>query len=242
MPPALLRTWHARGVALTQGYGLTEASPNVLCLPDDDAPGARRLGRHALPARRRRGRRPGDRRTARRRGRGRAARARALACSPGYFRDPDATAAALGDGWLHTGDLVRRDADGYFTIVDRLKDIYISGGEGVAPAEVEAVLMGHPAVADVAVVGVPDDRWGEAGSAWVVLRPRCDHGCRGARRVRPRLARRLQGAPRRALHRRDPALDGGEGAAPGARRARRAARRARPPTRPPRPTPEEASR
>jgi fatty-acyl-CoA synthase len=64
---------------------------------------------------------------------------------------------------------VRRDADGTFTIVDRIKDIYISGGEGVAPAEVEAVLMGHPAVADVAVVGVPDERWGEAGAAWVVV-------------------------------------------------------------------------
>jgi fatty-acyl-CoA synthase len=89
----------------------------------------------------------------------------------GYFRDPDATAAALHDGWLRTGDLVRRDADGYFTIVDRLTDVYISGGEGVSPAEVESVLIAHPAVADVAVVGVPDERWGEAGSAWVVLRP-----------------------------------------------------------------------
>ncbi|MDF2575913.1 MAG: acid--CoA ligase, partial [Agromyces sp.] len=88
----------------------------------------------------------------------------------GYFRDAAATGAALVDGWLRTGDLVRRDADGYFTIVDRIKDIFISGGEGVAPAEVEAVLMSHPAVADVAVVGVPDERWGEAGAAWVVVR------------------------------------------------------------------------
>ena len=167
MPPALLRTWHARGVALTQGYGLTEASPNVLCLPDEDA--RRRAGSAGKPY-------PhvdvavadpvtGERLDGE-------AEGELLVHGPsvfaGYFRDPAGTAAALHDGWLHTGDLVRRDADGYFAIVDRIKDIYISGGEGVAPAEVEAVLLGHPAVADVAVVGVPDERWGEAGVAWVV--------------------------------------------------------------------------
>lgn len=170
MPPALLRTWHRRGVALTQGYGLTEASPNVLCLPDREA--TSRVGSAGLPyahvdvavadpvtGERLDGPAEGE----------------LLVSGPGvfagYFRDPDATAAALGGGWLHTGDLVRRDADGYFTVVDRLTDVYIAGGEGVSPAEVESVLIGHPAVADVAVVGVPDDRWGEAGSAWVVLRP-----------------------------------------------------------------------
>ncbi|UIP58191.1 class I adenylate-forming enzyme family protein [Agromyces marinus] len=170
MPPALLRTWHARGVALTQGYGLTEASPNVLCLPDREA--RERVGsagvayahvdvRVADPA-------TGELLAG-------AAEGELLVAGPGvfpgYFRDPEATAAALRDGWLHTGDLVRRDADGHFTIVDRLSDVYISGGEGVSPAEVESVLIAHPAVADVAVVGVPDERWGEAGSAWVVLRP-----------------------------------------------------------------------
>jgi fatty-acyl-CoA synthase len=170
MPPALLRTWHARGVALTQGYGLTEASPNVLCLPDREA--TRRVGSAGLPyahvdvA-------VADPATGEVLDGG--AEGELLVAGPGvfagYFRDPDATAAALRGGWLRTGDLVRRDADGYFTIVDRLTDVYISGGEGVSPAEVESVLMGHPAVADVAVVGVPDDRWGEAGSAWVVLRP-----------------------------------------------------------------------
>jgi fatty-acyl-CoA synthase len=88
----------------------------------------------------------------------------------GYFRDPAATAAVLADGWLRTGDLVERDADGYIRVVDRLKDIYISGGENVAPAEVEAVLLAHPAVAQAAVVGVPDERWGESGAAFVVVR------------------------------------------------------------------------
>ena len=89
----------------------------------------------------------------------------------GYFRDPAATAAVLAGGWLHTGDLVERDADGSIRVVDRLKDIYISGGENVSPSEVEAVLLSHPAVAQAAVVGVEDPRWGETGLAFVVVRP-----------------------------------------------------------------------
>lgn len=89
----------------------------------------------------------------------------------GYFRDPEATAAVLHDGWLWTGDVAVRDEQGYLRIVDRLRNIYISGGENVAPAEVEGVLRRHPAVADAAVVGVPHPRWGEAGVALVVVRP-----------------------------------------------------------------------
>jgi fatty-acyl-CoA synthase len=89
----------------------------------------------------------------------------------GYFRDPAATAAVLADGWLRTGDLVERDPEGYIKVVDRLKDIYISGGENVAPAEVEATLLNHPAVAQAAVVGVADEQWGESGRAFVVVRP-----------------------------------------------------------------------
>src|SRR5690606_22503796 len=90
---------------------------------------------------------------------------------PGYFRNEEATALALRDGWLHTGDLVRRDADGYFQVIDRISDIYISGGESISPSEIEGVLAAHPAVADVAVVGVPDERWGEVGVAFIVTRP-----------------------------------------------------------------------
>ena len=170
MPAPLLRTWHRRGVALTQGYGLTEASPNVLCLPDEDA--TTRVGSAGKPY-------PhvdvaladpvtgevfdGP------------ARGELLVRGPGvfagYLHDPTTSEQVLHGGWLHTGDLMERDADGYYTIVDRLKDIYISGGESIAPAEVEAVLARHPAVADVAVVGVPHDRWGEVGVAWVVIRP-----------------------------------------------------------------------
>ena len=170
MPAPLLRIWHRRGVALSQGYGLTEASPNVLCLANEDA--ARMVGYSGKPY-------PhvavavADPVT------GKildgAASGELLVGGPGvfagYFRDPAATAAVLAGDWLRTGDLVERDAEGYIKVVDRLKDIYISGGENVAPAEVEAALLAHPAVAQAAVVGVADERWGETGVAFVVIRP-----------------------------------------------------------------------
>ena len=88
----------------------------------------------------------------------------------GYWGQPDATAQAFRDGWFRTGDGGRMDADGYLFIADRLKDMVISGGENVYPAEVEAALRGHPSVADAAVIGIPDERWGEAVHAVVVLR------------------------------------------------------------------------
>ena len=169
MPEPLLRLWHGRGVALTQGYGLTEASPNVLCLADEDA--RSRVGSAGKPY-------PhvevrivdpatgevleGE------------AQGELIVGGPGvfagYFRDPESTSQTLRDGWLHTGDLVQRDSEGYFRIIDRIKDIFITGGESVAPAEVESVLHGHPAVADAAVIGVPDAKWGEVPVAFVVRR------------------------------------------------------------------------
>ena len=88
----------------------------------------------------------------------------------GYWGQPETTAQALRDGWLHTGDGGRMDDEGYLFIADRLKDMIISGGENVYPAEVEAALRSHPAVADAAVIGVPDRRWGEAVHAVVVAR------------------------------------------------------------------------
>ncbi|MGM7424409.1 class I adenylate-forming enzyme family protein [Cellulosimicrobium sp. CpK407] len=170
MPEPLLRTWHRRGVALSQGYGLTEAGPNVLCLPDDQA--RERLGSAGTPyphvevavadpvtGRHLDGPAAGE------------LLVRGPGVFAGYFRDEAATAAVLHDGWLRTGDLVERDADGYYRVVDRFKDVFIVGGENVTPSEVEAVLRRHPGVADVAVVGVPDVRWGEVGAAFVVPRP-----------------------------------------------------------------------
>jgi fatty-acyl-CoA synthase len=92
-------------------------------------------------------------------------------CS-GYFGNPEATAQAVDDeGWFHTGDMAKYDEEWYFYIVDRKKDMFISGGENVYPAEIEAVLYKHPAVHMCAAIGVPHPKWGEAGMACVVLKP-----------------------------------------------------------------------
>ena len=85
-----------------------------------------------------------------------------------YWQDPVRTKETIKDGWLHTGDLARMDEDGYFYLVDRAKDMYISGGENVYPAEIERVLRGHPCVEDVVVLGIPDATWGEVGCAFAI--------------------------------------------------------------------------
>ncbi len=162
MPQALLHTWQERGVEIVQGYGLTEAAPNVLCLPPEDA--MRKAGSAGKPY-------PFVETTL---SRDRELLVRGPNVFPGYWRNPEATAAVLRDGWLRTGDVAEIDDEGCHWIRGRLKDMYISGGENVYPAEVETVLHEHPAVADVAVVGVPDERWGEVGVAFVVVRTTVD--------------------------------------------------------------------
>ena len=199
MPSALPAAWAARGVTLTQGYGLTEAAPNVLRLPPDEASanvGA--VGRpypHVdvasptpTPACRSRVRRPASSGCA------------ARASSPGTSAIPRPPSGRDGGEWLRTGDLVHRDADGVYRIVDRIKDIFISGGENVAPAEVEQALRLHPLIEAAAVVGVPDRVWGERGVAFVVPSPAAAIGRRGAR-ARAVRARRVQGARSRRLRR-----------------------------------------
>jgi long-chain acyl-CoA synthetase len=89
----------------------------------------------------------------------------------GYWQNPAATAATIIDGWLYTGDIGRMDEDGYFSIVDRKKDLIITGGYNVYPAEIEDVLYQHPAVLEACVVGVKDERLGEVGRAFVVAKP-----------------------------------------------------------------------
>ena len=87
----------------------------------------------------------------------------------GYWNSPEATAAVMKNGWLHTGDLVRQDREGYFYVVGRKKEMFISGGENVYPAEIEKVLRGLPGVREAAVIGVPHPKWGECGKAFVAL-------------------------------------------------------------------------
>ena len=157
MPEALLETWAARGTAIVQGYGLTEAAPNVLCVPPEDA--VAKLGCAGKPY-------PFvDVRLSEED----ELQVRGPNVFPGYWRNPEATADAFtADGWLRTGDVAACDDDGFYRIRGRLKDMYISGGENVYPAEVEAVLHEHPHVVDAAVVGVADEQWGETGVAFVV--------------------------------------------------------------------------
>ncbi|GLZ50157.1 long-chain-fatty-acid--CoA ligase [Actinomycetospora sp. NBRC 106375] len=126
----------------------------------------------------------------------------------GYWNKPEETAEAFRGGWFHSGDLVRQDPDGYYYVVDRKKDMIISGGENIYCAEVENVLAGHPQVADVALIGVPDDRWGETPLAVVVPKDPADpptldaldEHCRSqlARYKRPRRLTLVDALPRNA--------------------------------------------
>ncbi len=160
-----IESWFAKGVCLKQGYGQTETS--ILCCLDaaDALRKAGSVGR-AVPF--------GEVRIADAEGRPRApgesgeVQVRGPIVMLGYWRRPEETAASRVGGWHRTGDLGVMDTEGFVTLVGRLKELYISGGENVYPAEVERVLGQHESVSEVAVVGVPDERWGEAGRAYVV--------------------------------------------------------------------------
>ncbi len=169
MPVPLLKVWQARGVSMPQGYGMTETSPSVLLLDRADAEcKAGSAGKQVLHTEVRIVRLDGIEAAVGELGE--------LWCkgpnvTPGYWNRPEADASSFTDGWLHTGDAARMDDDGFYYIVDRWKDMYISGGENVYPAEVENVLYQIPGVAEAAIIGVPDERWGEAGLAIVALKP-----------------------------------------------------------------------
>ncbi|OLP54691.1 acyl-CoA synthetase [Rhizobium rhizosphaerae] len=170
-PPANIRWWLEHGVRMVDGYGMTEAG-TILGMPLDPA----LIGAHAGAV-------------------GQAGPATAIRIideeggdvpdnaageiivkgphiTPGYWNRPkEHESAFTRDGWLRTGDIAVRDAEGFVTIVDRRKDMFISGGENVYPVEIESVLAEHPAVALAAVIGVPDPRWGEVGHAFILLAP-----------------------------------------------------------------------
>jgi len=176
IPVETIHAFEARGLCLKQGFGQTETS--ILCCLDaqDALRKAGSVGRPVFHAE------------------VRIVRSESLSlppeqwqdCAPGesgeivvrgpltmlgYWERPEATAETLRDGWLLTGDLASFDDEGFVTLTGRSKDLYISGGENVYPAQVEAVYAAHPAVREIAVAGVPDARWGELGRAWVVLTP-----------------------------------------------------------------------
>ncbi|WP_345559153.1 long-chain fatty acid--CoA ligase [Nonomuraea rosea] len=170
VPEPLIRIYQDRGLTFLQGYGMTETAPGALFLGAEHSIAKAgsagvpcffsdvRLvafgGAPALPGE------PGE------------VYVQGPNVMPGYWQRPEESAKVLSpDGWFRSGDIGVADEDGYVRISDRLNDVIISGGENVYPAEVESVLFGHPAVAECAVIGVPDDRWGEVGKALVVLRP-----------------------------------------------------------------------
>lgn len=171
LPVPLVQRYVAeKRVRFKQGFGMTEFGPGIFALaPEDAVRKAGSIGRPNFYV---------DARVVDEQNRplgpnavGELVLKGPSTCS-GYFNDPGASAAAVdADGWFHTGDLARYDDEWYFFVVDRKKDMFISGGENVYPVEIEAALYQHPAVHMCAVVGLPDPVWGEAGMACVVLRP-----------------------------------------------------------------------
>jgi fatty-acyl-CoA synthase len=170
LPEYIIEAYQQRGVVFKQGYGLTEVGVNCFAMTVEDS--VRKKGSIGKPLM------FTEARVVDSEGRALAADdvgellLRGPHVSQGYWNNPEATAEALDqDGWFHTGDFARRDADGFFYIAGRRKDLFISGGVNIYPAEIEAVLLQHPCVQDAAVIGVPHPTWGEAGVAFVVARP-----------------------------------------------------------------------
>ncbi|MFI5317728.1 MAG: class I adenylate-forming enzyme family protein, partial [Myxococcota bacterium] len=163
--PETIERYFASGICLKQGYGQTETS--ILCCLDA-ADALRKAGSVGRPVRFGELRIADDKGRVARPGERGEVQVRGPIVMLGYWRRPEETAASRIGGWHRTGDLGVMDDEGFVTLVGRLKELYISGGENVYPAEVERVLGQHPSVSEVAVVGVPDARWGEAGRAYVV--------------------------------------------------------------------------
>jgi len=170
LPGYLIEAYQRRGVAFKQGYGLTEVGVNCFAMTVEDSVRKKgSIGRPLMFTEAKLVDAEGRRAAA---GEVGELLLKGPHVSQGYWNNPDATAEALdGDGWFHTGDLARQDEEGFFYIAGRRKDMFISGGVNVYPAEVEAALLLHPGVQDAAVIGVPHEIWGEVGVAFVVARP-----------------------------------------------------------------------
>jgi fatty-acyl-CoA synthase len=168
IPKTMLEEYYRKGIIITQIFGQTEASTITFLSPED---AVLKIGSVGLPVFH------GEVRIVDKTGRevspGEIGEIiiKGPTLMSGYWNRPDLTAETIRDGWLYTGDLARRDEEGYIYIVDRGRDMYISGGENVYPAEIEKVLHIHPKIFDVGIVGVPDEKWGEVGKAFIVLKP-----------------------------------------------------------------------
>ncbi len=168
LPPALVHQFAEKGIIIQQGFGMTETGPTVFLISKEDA--VRKAGSVGKPVlhtdvcimdRERNVLGPNEVGELCIRGGN---------VTTGYWNRPEATAESIVDGWLHSGDAAKYDDEGFYYIVDRWKDMFISGGENVYPAEVENVIYQHPAVAEAAVIGVPHPKWQEVGKAIIVLK------------------------------------------------------------------------
>lgn len=166
MPVELIQTWHKKGIAIRQGYGLTEFGPNVFSLNEQDA--IRKIGSIGFPNFYIDVKVVDD--TGAKCGANQIGELvlKGPMCMSGYWGNAKATQETIQDGWLRTGDLVRYDDEGYFYVVGRKKDMFKSGGENVYPPELEKVIRSYPGVREVAVIGVADEKWGEVGKAFIV--------------------------------------------------------------------------
>lgn len=170
MPDKLLQQFAARGAVVLNGMGMTETGPTVFLMDETNA--MNKIGSVGKPQLLASVRLVGADGNDVARGQTGELWFYGLGITPGYYRRPDATADAFSeDGWLRSGDLGRQDEDGYYYIVGRLKDMYISGGENVYAAEVEGQLAEHPGVLEAAVIGVADEKWGEVGCAYLLRQP-----------------------------------------------------------------------
>ncbi|UCC75780.1 MAG: AMP-binding protein, partial [Anaerolineales bacterium] len=168
LPPALVHQFAEKGIIIQQGFGMTETGPTVFLISEEDA--VRKAGSVGKPVlhtdvcimdRERNVLGPNEVGELCIRGGN---------VTTGYWNRPEATAESIVDGWLHSGDAAKYDDEGFYYIVDRWKDMFISGGENVYPAEVENVIYQHPAVAEAAVIGVSHPKWQEAGKAIIVVK------------------------------------------------------------------------
>jgi fatty-acyl-CoA synthase len=171
LPVSLIKTWReVHDVPFKQGFGMTEFGPGIFSMgPEYAESKAGSIGRpnYFVDARL-----VDDNNRPVSVGEVGELTLKGPSMFSGYFNNPQATAAAIDEeGWFHTGDLARMDEDGFYYIVDRKKDMFISGGENVYPVEIERALYEHPAVHMCAVIGVPDEKWGEVGKAFVILKP-----------------------------------------------------------------------
>jgi fatty-acyl-CoA synthase len=168
-PIPVIRAYQEKDVPMRQGYGLTEVGPNCFSLPAQDA--LRKEGSVGFPNFHVQVKILGDSGAPVMAGEVGELVMGGPQVFSGYWNNPEASRETLRSGWVYTGDLFRQDEDGYYFIVGREKDMFISGGENVYPPQVERVIYAHPSVAQAAVIGVPDAKWGESGCAFVVLHP-----------------------------------------------------------------------